>query len=445
MNSTNNTSSSQEKILVLNLEGSAGQFIARRVRDAGVYSEVVDCHTPLSSYQDASVKGIICCGRSPGAGREDAPGVDGVDSAGVSKYLEGVMGVGIPVLNVGQGIQPQPDDIQNFLFDTCGCRGDWKMETFAEVLIEDIRRQVGEERVIGALSGGVDSSVAAVLVHKAIGDRLSSVFVDNGLLRHEEAEQVMETLQGQLGLHVIKADARKRFLDRLAGVSDPEAKRKIIGEEFIYVFRDETINLSNQTALDTYYLLQGTIYPDIIESGTATTGVVKSHHNVGGIPKDMPFKGLVEPLRMLFKDEVRRLGEVLGIPREMVWRQPFPGPGLGIRVIGAVTEEKLAKVRLSDAILREEIAAAGLDKEIWQYVTVLPGVRSVGVTADKRSYDEVIAIRAVISTDAMTADWAELPYPVLRKISGRIVAEVPGVNRVVYDVTEKPPGTIEWE
>lgn len=316
-----------------------------------------------------------------------------------------------------------------------------RMAAFAADQVEEIRRQVGQERVFGALSGGVDSTVAAVLVHKAVGDRFSSVFVDHGLLRHQEAEQVMETLQNRLGLNVRMVDARKRFLDRLAGVTDPEMKRKIIGEEFIHVFRDE----SNRERIGDCFLLQGTIYPDVIESGSGKGEVVKSHHNVGGLPEELPFQGLVEPLRALYKDEVRALGECLGIPRDMVWRQPFPGPGLGVRVIGAITEEKLAKVRLSDAVLREEIVAAGLDYDIWQYFTVLPGVRSVGVREGKRSYEEIIAIRAVLSTDAMAADWAEIPYPVLRRISERIVAEVPGISRVVYDVTTKPPGTIEWE
>jgi len=323
-----------------------------------------------------------------------------------------------------------------------------RMASFASAQIDEIRRQVGEGYVFGALSGGVDSTVAAVLVHKAVGDRLKAVFVDHGLLRHQEAEQVMETLQNRLGLNVSKVDARKRFLDRLAGVADPETKRKIVGEEFICVFRDEakaSLEQMNAERVSDFFLMQGTIYPDVVESGSGHGDGVKSHHNVGGLPEELPFQGLVEPLRTLYKDEVRGLGEYLGIPRDMVWRQPFPGPGLAVRVLGAVTEEKLAKVRLSDAILREEIAAAGLEEEIWQYFTVLPGVRSVGVREDKRSYEEVIAIRAVLSSDAMTADWAELPYPVLRRISGRIAAEVPGISRVVYDVTAKPPGTIEWE
>ena len=314
------------------------------------------------------------------------------------------------------------------------------MEGLAESLIRQVREQVGEGKVLGALSGGVDSSVASVLVHRAIGDRLTCIFVDHGLLRENEAEEVIGFYRDKLNLNIIAVDARERFLKKLAGVTEPERKRKIIGEEFIRVFEEEAKKLGGAD-----YLLQGTIYPDVIESGSAGSAVIKSHHNVGGLPKDVEFKGLVEPLRMLFKDEVRALGEHLGIAHALVWRQPFPGPGLAIRVLGDITEEKLQILRRSDAILREEIRLAGLSEKIWQYFTVFTGMRSVGVMGDLRTYEYAIGVRAVTSTDAMTVEWAEIPYPVLRRISERIIAEVPHVNRVVYDITSKPPGTIEWE
>lgn len=285
----------------------------------------------------------------------------------------------------------------------------------------------------------MDSSVVAVLIHKAIGDQLTCMFVDHNLLRKGEAESVMETFEGKFGMKVIKIDARERFMNKLKGVTDPEQKRKIIGNEFIYVFSDEASKLN-----DMDFLAQGTLYTDIIESGTATAQTIKSHHNVGGLPEDMKFE-LIEPLKTLFKDEVRQLGTQLGLPDEIVWRQPFPGPGLAIRVLGEVTEEKLEIVRESDAILREEIAKAGLDREIWQYFTVLPNIKSVGVMGDQRTYDYAVGIRAVTSVDGMTSDWARIPYDVLEKISTRIVNEVPHVNRVLLDITSKPPSTIEWE
>jgi GMP synthase (glutamine-hydrolysing) len=329
--------------------------------------------------------------------------------------------------------------LSNFLFKICGCRGDWTMDSLIDGAIAQIREQVGGAKVLCALSGGVDSSVAAALVHRAIGSQLTAVFVDHGLLRAGESEAVMNTLGGQLGIDVIRVDASERFLGKLQDVRDPERKRKIIGEEFIRVFEAESERLG---PFD--FLVQGTLYTDVIESGTATAATIKSHHNVGGLPEDMKFQ-VIEPLRELFKDEVRALGEALGLPSSLVWRQPFPGPGLAIRIIGAVTPERLAIVRDSDAILREEIAKAGLERAVWQYFTVLTGVQSVGVMGDERTYAHTIAIRAVVSQEGMTADWARLPYEVLERISTRIVNEVRSVNRVVYDITSKPPATIEWE
>lgn len=331
------------------------------------------------------------------------------------------------------------DLLKNFVFQVCGCKGDWSMENFIEMEMEKIRQTVGDKKVLCALSGGVDSSVVAVLIHKAIGDQLTCIFVDHGLLRKYEADSVMKTFAEGFHMNVIKVDAQERFLSKLEGVADPEKKRKIIGNEFIYVFDDEATKLEGIE-----FLAQGTLYTDIIESGTATAQTIKSHHNVGGLPEDMQFK-LIEPLNTLFKDEVRALGTELGIPDEIVWRQPFPGPGLGIRVLGAISDDKLEIVRESDWILREEIKNAGLDRDIWQYFTVLPDIRSVGVMGDARTYDYTIGIRAVTSIDGMTSDWARIPWEVLEKISTRIVNEVSHVNRVVYDITSKPPATIEWE
>lgn len=331
------------------------------------------------------------------------------------------------------------DILKNFAFGICGASDNWSMEDFIQMQIANIREKVGDKKVLLGLSGGVDSSVVGVLLHEAIGDQLVSIFVDHGLLRKGEVEQVMDSLGGKFGLNIIQVDARKRFLDKLSGVSDPEKKRKIIGNEFIQVFDEEATKLNG---ID--FLAQGTLYTDIIESGTSTATTIKSHHNVGGLPEDMQFS-LIEPLNTLFKDEVRELGEKLGMPHELVWRQPFPGPGLGIRVLGEVTEDKLKIVRDSDYILREEFAKAGLDKTVWQYFTVLPGIRSVGVMGDGRTYDYTVGIRAVNSIDGMTADFSRIPWEVLQTVSTRIVNEVDHVNRIVYDITSKPPATVEWE
>jgi GMP synthase (glutamine-hydrolysing) len=330
--------------------------------------------------------------------------------------------------------------LKHFLYDACGCRPTWTMSSVIETQVEAIRAQVGDGRAICGLSGGVDSAVAAALVHKAIGHQLTCVFVDTGLMRKDEGDQVVETFKRNFGIELIHVRAADRFFDKLAGVTDPEDKRKAIGELFIRIFEDAKGGIT-----DADFLVQGTLYPDVIESGGgAKAATIKSHHNVGGLPEDMDFD-LVEPLRDLFKDEVRRVGEELGLPEEIVWRQPFPGPGLGVRIIGEVTPDKVELLQEADAIVRAELHKAGMDREIWQAFAVLPDIRAVGVMGDERTYGYPCIIRAVTSDDAMTADWARLPYDLLEKMSSRIINEVPGINRVAYDITSKPPGTIEWE
>lgn len=508
----------QELVLVLDFGGQYNQLIARRVREAHVYSEMISYKTPIEEIKARNAKGIIFSGGPASVNQEGAPKVDSeiynlgipifgicygmqlmtaqlggqVEHPEVSEYGKAVLQVdqasglwkglagerqcwmshGDSVTKLPEGfviaahtdhtpvaammneerrfygvqfhpeVKHTPDGqtmLEHFLIDICGCHGDWTMESFIEGQVREIRKKVGDRRVLCALSGGVDSSVAAVLVHRAIGDQLTCVFVDHGFMRKNEAEQVKKIFTKEFRLNLVFVDATERFMAKIGGISDPETKRIGIGNEFIRLFEDEARKLGE---ID--FLVQGTLYPDIVESGTDTAETIKSHHNVGGLPEDMKFE-LIEPLNMLFKDEVREVGAELGLPTEIVWRQPFPGPGLAIRILGEVTLEKLDILREADAVIIDEVRKAGLYREIWQSFAVLPSIKSVGVMGDGRTYEYPIIVRAVTSEDAMTADWARLPYELLEKISTRIVNEVHGVNRVVYDITSKPPGTIEWE
>jgi len=404
--------------------------LALEVPDSVIFSEQPEAQTVWMSHNDAVV-------RAPAEFRVTAS-TSASPVAAFEDRERGFYGVQFhpEVSHTPRGAEV----LKNFLYEACDLLPSWTMTSIIEAAVDNIRAQVGDERIVCGLSGGVDSSVAAALVHRAVGDQLTCVFVDHGLLRAAEGEQVVDTFRRHLQIDLIHVKAQDRFLESLAGVTDPERKRMIIGETFIRVFEE----VARDELEDARFLVQGTLYPDVIESGTKDAARIKSHHNVGGLPDDMTFT-LVEPLRNLFKDEVRRVGEELGLPGEIVWRQPFPGPGLAVRIVGEVTNERLHLLRAADAIVLEEIKRAGLLLKIWQSFAVLPAVRSVGVMGDERTYGYPIVLRAVTSEDAMTADWARLPYEVLETISNRVVNEVPGVNRVVYDITSKPPGTIEWE
>ena len=508
----------KELVLVMDFGGQYSQLIARRIRECGVYCEIVPYNTPVDTIRAKQPQGIVFSGGPSSVYSEGAPRcspevfelktpilgicygmqlttqiLGGEVSRAASReygnthlYVDKNDGLfaevgaetavwmshgdyvaaapagfvvtahtnNTPVAAMADeqrriyGVQFHPEVVhtpegmkmlRNYLFATCGLKGDWDMGSYVDIAIKQIREQVGDKRVLCALSGGVDSSVAAVLVHKAIGDQLTCVFVNHGFLRKGEAEQVVKTFREGFHMKLVYVDATDRFMKRMDGVEEPERKRKIIGEEFIRVFETEADKLG-----DIEFLVQGTLYPDVVESGTAIAAVIKSHHNVGGLPDDMKFK-LLEPLRELFKDEVRALGRELSLPEEIVSRQPFPGPGLAIRIIGEVTKERLDILREADAIVHQEIKSAGLYRQVWQSFAVLPAMKSVGVMGDERTYAYTVGLRVVSSEDGMTADWVRLPYEVIDAISRRIVNEVKGVNRIVYDVTSKPPATIEWE
>lgn len=433
----------QDRMIILDLGGRDSTAVARAVRALGVYSEIYPHDLTLEQLHAMdNVRGVILNG---------GPNHD--MNGSIVNVSADLLSCGLPVLSLNcpqadgtQNLAAWPKDaeamqekLRDFVFGVCGAEANWNMVNFIEDQIEQVRAQVGDKKVLLALSGGVDSSVVAALLLRAIGDRLTCVHVNHGLLRKGEPEQVVEVFRSRLKANLVYIDASERFLGKLAGVADPEQKRKIIGAEFIRVFEEEARKLEGIE-----FLAQGTIYPDIVESGTKTNKTVKSHHNVGGLPEDLQFQ-LVEPLRQLFKDEVRACGLALGLPESMVYRQPFPGPGLGVRCLGAITRDRLEAVRESDAILREEFQKAGLDKTVWQYFTVVPDFRSVGVRDGDRSFEYPVILRAVNTIDAMTAEVEELDWPVLRQVTNRILSEVPGVNRVCYDLSPKPPATIEWE
>ena len=510
----------ERPVLVVDLGGQYSQLIARRVREARVYSELVGHRLSAEEIARRNPAALVLSGGPASVYADGAPDIDpeifelGVPTLGICYGMQlmardlggavertGLSEFGKTEVELGSsalfhdlpseqtvwmshgdsvtappsgavvtasspstpiaafedparglyGVQFHPEVVhtphgqeilKNFLYEVADVPPTWTPAAVIEEQVAIIRATVGTERVLCALSGGVDSAVAALLVHKAVGDQLTCVFVDHGLLRENEAEQVVETFSGHFRVPLVHVQAQERFLARLAGVTDPEEKRTIVGEEFIRVFEEEAAKLG-----DVRFLVQGTLYSDVIESGGGEDGVaakIKSHHNVGGLPADMRMR-LVEPLRLLFKDEVRRVGEELGLPERMVWRQPFPGPGLAIRIIGDVTQERLEILRAADAVLLEEIRRANLYRDLWQSFAVLPAIRSVGVQGDERTYAYPVVIRAVTSEDAMTADWARLPYELLETVSSRIINEIPGVNRVVYDISSKPPATIEWE
>ena len=428
----------QDMIVILDLGSTENTDLARKIRDMGVYSEIHPYDISLEKLSELeNVKGVILNG---GENRV-------VDGAPVEIAPE-LYGCGIPMMSIDypssrcqEAYEAMPDDetLRRFIFDTAGAEANWNMKNFIDDQVEQIKRQVGDKKVLLALSGGVDSSVVAALLLKAIGDQLVCVHVNHGLMRKNESESVVEVFRNQLRANLIYIDASERFLNKLENVADPEKKRKIIGEEFIRVFEEEARKLEGIE-----YLGQGTIYPDIIESGTKTAKMVKSHHNVGGLPEDLKFE-LVEPLKQLFKDEVRACGLELGLPEKMVYRQPFPGPGLGVRCVGAITRQRLEAVRESDAILREEFEKAGLDKKVWQYFTVVPDFKSVGVKNNARCFEYMVIIRAINTVDAMSATIERIDWDTLQKITDRILAEVENVNRVCYDMSPKPPATIEFE
>nr|WP_305182182.1 glutamine-hydrolyzing GMP synthase [uncultured Schaedlerella sp.] len=428
----------QDMIVILDLGSTENTEVARKIRDMGVYTEIHPHDISLEELQKLeNVKGIILNG---GENRI-------VDGAPVEISPE-LYECGCPMMSIDHptakcdkkwDAMPADEALREFVFETCRAQANWNMKNFIEDQVEQIRRQVGDRKVLLALSGGVDSSVVAAMLIRAIGDQLTCVHVNHGLMRKDESESVIEVFRNQLHANLIYVDGTERFLGKLEGVSDPEQKRKIIGSEFIRVFEEEARKLEG---ID--FLGQGTIYPDIIESGTKTAKMVKSHHNVGGLPEDLQFE-LVEPLKQLFKDEVRACGIELGLPASMVYRQPFPGPGLGVRCLGAITRDRLAAVRESDAILREEFANAGLDKKVWQYFTVVPDFKSVGVKNNARCFEYMVIIRAINTVDAMSATIERIDWDVLQKITGRILAEVENVNRVCYDMSPKPPSTIEFE